>query len=135
MRLQSSDEEENEENPNEAIFEKTQEAFLLRKITITNNSTNNMLVVLKVGSAECNLNVPNSPMSLEIKAESNTSFTLIKKNIEGEFGNLEIELKALGIATRPGYWPRQIITEVEQKVEDDNNKASSDEEDETDNWH
>ena len=43
-------------------------------------------------------------------------------------------MKVLGIATRSGYWPRQLLTEVEQKVEDDN-QASSDEEDESDNWH
>lgn len=134
MRLQSSDEEDTEENPNEEIFERTKEGYLLRKITIANNSTENKLVVLKVGSNACNLHVPKSPMSVEIKGESNTSFTLIKKNVEEDFGELEIDMKVLGVATRSGYWPRQLLTEVEQKVEDDN-KASSDEEDDSDAWH
>lgn len=134
MRLQSSDEEETEENPNEAIFEKTKEAWLLRKITITNHSAESAQAVLKVGANECNLHVPKSPMSAEIKGESSTSFTLIKKNIAEDFGELEIELKNLGVPTRTGYWPRQLLTEVEQRVEDDN-KVSSDEEDDTDAWH
>ena len=43
-------------------------------------------------------------------------------------------MKVLGMATRSGYWPRQILTEVAQKSEDDN-KLSSDEEDDTDAWH
>ena len=135
MRLQSSDEEENEENPSEAIFEQAKEGELLRKITITNNSTDSMLVVLNVGANDCNLHVPSSPMSAEIKPESSTSFTLIKKNVDADFGELKIDMKVLGIATRSGYWPRQILTEVEQKVEDDNNKVSSDEEDDSDTWH
>ena len=127
MKLQSSDEEDTEENPNEAVFDKTQEGLLLRKIKIMNNSTDNMLVVLKVGAEDCNLHVPKSPMSAEIKAESFETFTLIKKDIGAEFGQLEIKLSVLGTATRSGYWPRQILTEGEPKVEDDDNKASSDE--------
>ena len=95
-----------------------------------------MLVVIKVNSEVCNLNVPKIPMSMEIRAEADTSFTLIKQKIDEEFGELNMELKVLGLATRPGYWPKQIITQVEQKVEDDNNKESSDdEEDDTDTWH
>ena len=39
-------------------------------------------------------------------------------------GELKVLVKVLGKATKSNYWPRQIITEVNQKVEDD--KVSSD---------
>jgi hypothetical protein len=46
--------------------------------------------------------------------------TLKKQRIDEPFGEYTLELKVLGAATKEGYWPRQLITEIpQQKAEDD----------------
>ena len=40
--------------------------------------------------------------------------TLKKIRVDEPFGEFSLELKMLGAATKEGYWPRQLITEVPQ---------------------
>lgn len=42
-----------------------------------------------------------------------------------------MELKMLGAATKEGYWPRQLITEVPQQQGQEEDKDSSENEQET----
>lgn len=89
-----------------------------------------MTVVLTLTEGEdCNIHLPTGPLSVELVADSSHNYTLIKKDVTKDFGELKIDIKVLGKATRPGYWPRQFITEIEQKQEDD--KVSSDEEEDS----
>lgn len=54
--------------------------------------------------------------------------------MEKDVGELKIDVKILGKATKAGYWPRQIITEAaNQRVEDD--KQSSEDDDNTEGWN
>jgi hypothetical protein len=65
---------------------------------------------------QCNLHVPSSPLSVQIDSNSKSSLILIKKDLEADYGELNITFNILGKATNSGYMPRQIITEVDQKV-------------------
>lgn len=73
---------------------------------------------------ECNLHVPISPLSVQIQSQSKSSLILIKKNINEDYGDLNIVFNILGKATSAGYMPRQIITEVDQKVESKKENSS-----------
>lgn len=77
-------------------------------------------------------------MSVQIESNSKTSLILIKKDIDQDYGELNITFNILGKATNSGYLPRQIITEVEQKIEYTKASNSDDEEEdcssETFNW-
>ena len=77
---------------------------------------------------ECNLHVPFSPLSVQIESNSKTSLILMKRDIEKDYGELNITFNILGKATTSGYMPRQIITEVDQKVEYTKVNNSDDEE-------
>lgn len=57
----------------------------------------------------------------------------MKKDIEADYGELNITFNILGDATASGYLPRQIITEVDQKVEY-NKVNNSDDEDEDEDY-
>lgn len=56
--------------------------------------------------------------------------TLKKHNVEEAFEDFKLELKMLGAATKEGYWPRQLITEVPQQQSQEEDKDSSDNEQE-----
>ena len=43
--------------------------------------------------------------------------TLKKNRVDENFEAFSLELKMLGAATKEGYWPRQLITEVPQQKE------------------
>ena len=49
--------------------------------------------------------------------------------MELPFGAFKLELVTLGRATREGYWPRQILTELGEEREED--RDSSDEQEES----
>lgn len=77
-----------------------------------------MLAVFGVSEdTQCNLHIPISPISVQIESISGNSLVLMKEDFEKDFGELNITFNILGKATSAGYMPRQIITEVDQKVE------------------
>lgn len=90
-----------------------------------------MLSVFGVADTnQCNLHVPGSPMSVQIDSKLSQSIVLIKKNLDEDYGQLNIVFNILGMATTSGYMPRQIITEVDQKAEYNKVNNSDDDEDE-----
>lgn len=54
----------------------------------------------------------------------------MKKDLDKDYGELNITFNILGKATTSGYMPRQIITEVDQKVEYSKVENSDEEDDE-----
>ena len=114
-RNQSSDEEETQEkgvNP----FLKAFNGKLLRKIVIKNLTYESLLIVARIKSPApgVNFSPSNFELSFELKGNGTHSITLAKNNVEEPFGSYVLELKTLGPATQEGYWPRQIITSVEE---------------------
>jgi hypothetical protein len=95
------------------------------------------LVVAKIRSPgpTPNFEPANVELSFEIKAESMFVLTLKKLQPEEPIGEYTLELKALGHATREGYWPRQIITEVpEERNEDDRDNSDNEQEESSNTW-
>ena len=132
-RINSSDEEENEdEKIEESVFERSSEGWALRKVIFINESNDNFRIVVKFEGENSNLHLPQGLISCEIRAGSGQNFTFIKRDVEKEIGELKVFVRILGKATKSGYWPRQLITEASQKIEDD--KPSSDEDDSTEVW-
>ena len=124
-RIHSSDEEENEDDKiDETVFDKANKGWILRKVILINESNDDTRLVVKFEGEECNLHLPTGSISCEIRSGSGANFTFMKKKVDEEMGELKVLVKVLGKATKSNYWPRQIITEVNQKVEDD--KVSSD---------
>lgn len=111
---QSSDDEEPQEKKTYNPFEKAFRGRLLRKIVIKNLTYDNLLLVARLKSAnpEPNFNPTNFEVSFEVKGGSSYVITLQKKRVDEPFGEYSLELITLGQATREGYWPRQIISEV-----------------------
>lgn len=87
---------------------------MLRKIVIKNLTYDNILLVarLKTASPEPNFTPANFEVSFEVKGGSSYNLTIQKRRVEEPFGEYTLELTTLGHATREGYWPRQIISEV-----------------------
>jgi len=50
--------------------------------------------------------------------------TLKKRRVDEPFGEYTLELKVLGAATKEGYWPRQLITEIPQQRPDEDKDNS-----------
>lgn len=65
---------------------------------------------------------------MQIESNSRSSLILIKKDLNQDYGELNIVFNILGKATDSGYMPRQIITEVDQKVEYSKVNSSDEEE-------
>lgn len=123
-----SDEEEPQDKPQNNPFSKSFEGVLFRKIVIKNLSSDNLLMVASIKSTipEPNFEPANVELSFEVKSESNFVITLKKHNVEENFEDFKLELKMLGAATKEGYWPRQLITEVPQQKNQEEDKDSSD---------
>jgi hypothetical protein len=87
---------------------------LLRKIVIKNLTYDSLLLVarLKSTNPDPNFTPNNFELSFDIKGASSFVLTLQKKRVEEVFEEYSLELITLGQATREGYWPRQIISEV-----------------------
>jgi hypothetical protein len=62
-----------------------------------------------------------------MKGESVFVLTLKKHRADEDFGEFTLELKMLGAATKEGYWPRQLITEVPQQRSEDDRDSSDNE--------
>jgi hypothetical protein len=61
--------------------------------------------------------------------------TLKKQRIDESFGEYIVELKVLGAATKEGYWPRQLITEIpQQRVDEDKEGSDNEQEPPTNVW-
>jgi len=61
--------------------------------------------------------------------------TLKKNRIDEPFGEYNVELKVLGAATKEGYWPRQLITEIpQQRVDEDKEGSDNEQELPTNVW-
>lgn len=92
-----------------------------------------MLLVFGIENAQdCNLHLPIGPLSVQIESTSKSSLVLIKKDLEKDYGNFDIVFNILDKATTSGYMPRQIITEVDQKIEYHKVTSSDDEDEECD---
>ncbi len=114
----SSDEEQNNDGENtlQTTFDSASNVWLFRKIVLRNQSNESILAVLTLKPGQnCNLLLPKSPLSLDVRSESVNSVILIKKDPTKDYGDIEIQVKTLGKSTRPGYWPRQILTPAEAK--------------------
>jgi len=62
-------------------------------------------------------------------------FTLKKHRIDEPFGEFTLELKVLGAATKDGFWPRQVITEIpQQRPEENKDDSENQEELATNEW-
>lgn len=111
MKLHSSEEEEQvDNNPCDSYFEDEKEGYLLKKICINNISNKDLVIVISIKEKEnCNVNVPTTPMRLEIKNDSICNFTLIKKDIEKDYGEMEVKIEVVGKFSH-GYYPSIIIT-------------------------
>lgn len=81
---------------------------------------------------EPNFDPANVEFSFEMKEESNFIITLKKHQADEPLEDFKLELKMLGQATKEGYWPRQLITEVPQPQHNtEEERDSSDNEQET----
>jgi hypothetical protein len=111
---QSSDDEEPQEKKPNNPFDKAIKGKLLRKILIKNMTYDSLLLVARLKSAnpDPNFMPTNFEVSFEVKGGGNYVLTLQKKRVDEPFGEYSLELTTLGQATREGYWPRQIISEV-----------------------
>lgn len=133
-RSYSSDEEEPQQKPNP--FDKTQKLVLFRKIVLRNLSYDNLVVVAELRSAspQPNYTPCNLEMSFDVKGESTYTLTVAKIDAEEEFGECQLEVKSVTRAAREGYWPRQIITVVEEREEDRENSDNEMEESSSNTW-
>jgi hypothetical protein len=97
-------------------FDKVIEAVFFKRILIKNLSSENILMVATIKSPvlEPNFAPVNLETSFEVKGESTFALTLKKHRADEPFGEFTLELKMLGAATKEGYWPRQLISEVPQ---------------------
>jgi hypothetical protein len=90
--------------------------------------------VIKINTATPpNFKLCKSEISFEIRGDSIFPITLKKIRLDEPFGDISLEIKILSKATREGYWPKQIITAVEDEklIED---QEGSDGERETNTW-
>ena len=110
----SSDDEEKSDKPSVNPFDKVFEGILFKKIVVKNLSGDNLLLVatLKSATPEPNFSPSNFETSFEVKGESSYVLTLKKHRVDEPFGEFSLELKMVGMATKEGYWPKQLITEV-----------------------
>lgn len=118
---QSSDDEEPQQKKANNPFDKVIKGKLLRKIAIKNLSYDNLLLVarLKSPNPEPNFLPTNFQVSFEVKGGNTHVITLQKKRVDQPFGEYSLQLTTLGQATREGYWPRQIISEVGENEHED----------------
>ncbi len=125
----SDDEEPQEKRPNNP-FDKAIKGKLLRKIVIKNLTYDSLLLVarLKSPNPEPNFMPTNFEISFEIKGGGSYVLSLQKKRVDEPFGEYSLELATLGQATREGYWPRQIISEVGENEREDEEEGSEDSE-------
>ena len=124
----SSDDEEPQEKRLNNPFDKAIKGKLLRKIVIKNMTYDSLLLVarLKSPNPEPNFMPTNFEISFEIKGGGSYAITLQKKRVDEPFGEYSLELATLGQATREGYWPRQIISEVGENEHEDEEEGSED---------
>lgn len=70
-----------------------------------------------------------------MKGESVFVITLKKHLVDEPFSAFSLELRMLGAATKEGYWPRQLITEVLQAPsEEDRDSSDNEQESSADVW-
>lgn len=94
-----------------------------------------MVATLKANSPEPNFSPANLETSFEVKGESFFAITLKKHRIEDNFDDFTMELKMLGAATKEGYWPRQLITEVPQlQGEEEQENSDNEQEGSSNTW-
>jgi hypothetical protein len=74
---------------------------------------------LKSASPEPNFAPTNFEVSFDVKGGNHYVLTIQKKRVDEPFGEYTLELTTLGQATREGYWPRQIISEVGENEHED----------------
>lgn len=72
--------------------------------------------------------VPSGPICIQIRSNSKKVYTFIKKDLASDFGVIKVSLSNIFTVKNLNYFPRQILTNVEQKMEF-NKIMSSDEED------
>lgn len=114
--LHSSDDEDNEKKVQNNPFDKKFTGVLFRKCIIKNLSDENLLVAFKVTEeGEKNTLIPESAISFDVRSDSMMVISLSKKDLSKDFGQLKYQVVILGKAMREGYWPRQIITPVEEE--------------------
>lgn len=93
---------------------------------IKNKTRDNLLVVLTPpDTPDVNVFLSKSEVSFEIKGDSFFPLTLQKKDIEKSLGQLTLEFRVIGKATRAGLYPKQIITPIaeDRKQEEDNEET------------
>lgn len=72
--------------------------------------------------------VPSGPICIQIRSHSKKVYTFIKRDLTSDFGVIKVSLSNILTVQNLNYFPRQILTNVEQKMEF-NKIMSSDEED------
>lgn len=109
---------------------------MFRRIILKNNSYENLWVVCKVkteSAGPSNVYTCQSDISFEIKGETSFALTLKKKDMEGTFDDVSLELKFICKATREPYLPRQILSLVPEE-KNETTEESEDRDYEETNW-